>query len=401
MDIKEPVKPITMRKFLDNFLKVMNKSKEGINPNKGRSLKKIKNTCAKAVLFVGLLAIAGSMSNIRAQETKPRIKLGAYYFGGWAGKSRFDDGTPENKWAKGMPMIFPKKLATEFAGRMPVWGWRDDTQEIMERQIDLAADNGIAYFSFCWYWADNNGPINIKSIENNPLHVGMNLFMQAKNNNRMEFSLLVANHIGYEIVGADAWKQAADYWIKNYFKHPRYLRMNGKPVIVIFSPSGGNAEGFAYLQEAARKAGFPGVEIAGSSGGKLEDGYTLRANYGIVPGWGQPSEKHQYSEVIQESLQKWHGSPEQPYIPSVTVGCDPRPRGTKAWYFVGNTPEAFGGFLEQMIHWMDENPEQVTKDRLAAVYAWNEIDEGGMLIPCKDDPNGDYLKAIRKVVLGK
>ena len=48
----------------------------------------------------------------------------------------------------------------------------------------------------------------------------MRLFMQAKNNRRMEFCLLVANHAGHEIVGLDAWRQAADYWL-TLFKHPR------------------------------------------------------------------------------------------------------------------------------------------------------------------------------------
>ena len=57
-----------------------------------------------------------------------------------------------------------KKLATEFAGRTPVWGWRDDSPALMERQIDLAADNGVAYFSFCWYWHDDKGPVNLKAI---------------------------------------------------------------------------------------------------------------------------------------------------------------------------------------------------------------------------------------------
>jgi hypothetical protein len=362
--------------------------------------------CKKTVLLVALVFVSGLTWNTCAQETKPRIKLGAYYFGGWAGKNRSDDGTPENAWAKGMPTSVRKKLVTEFAGRMPVWGWRDDTQEIMERQIDLAADNGLAYFSFCWYWADNKGPINAEKIEGDSKHLGMRLFMQAKNNNRMEFSLLVANHSGAEIIGVDAWKQAADYWIKNYFKHPRYLRMDGKPVIVIFETSGGNAEGYAYLQEAARKAGFPGVEIAGSTGldiagNTLKDGYTLRANYGIVPGWGKEPEMHQYSEIIEMSMQKWHGSPQQPYIPSITVGCDPRPWGTKAWHFEGNTPEAFGNFLKILVKWMDEHPEQITRDRLAVTYAWNEIGEGAILVPTKDDPDGAYLKAIRRVVLGK
>jgi hypothetical protein len=31
----------------------------------------------------------------------------------------------------------------------------------MEQQIDLTADNGISFFSFCWYWADNKGPTNL------------------------------------------------------------------------------------------------------------------------------------------------------------------------------------------------------------------------------------------------
>ena len=112
-------------------------------------------------------------TSVVAQDAKPRMKLGAYYFAGWAGKSAFDDGTPENAWAKGMPTHYTKKLATEFAGRTPIWGWRDDTPELMERQINLAADHGVAFFSFCWYWHDNQGPINVKAIADDPKHVPM------------------------------------------------------------------------------------------------------------------------------------------------------------------------------------------------------------------------------------
>lgn len=57
--------------------------------------------------------------------------------------------------------------------------------------------------------------------------------------------------------------------------------------------------------------------------------------------------------------------------------------------------------LLTMVDWMDKHPEQTTKDRLALVYAWNEIGEGGGLVPCRDDPNGEHLKVIRRVVLGK
>jgi len=344
----------------------------------------------------------------------PRMKLGAYYFAGWAGKSSFDDGTPEHAWAKGMPTHFTKQLANQFAGRTPVWGWRDDTRELMERQIDLAADHGVAYFSFCWYWHDNKKPLNVQAVEEDPKHLPMQLFMQAKNNQRMEFSLLVANHGGFEIVGTEAWRQAADYWI-TLFKHPRYLRLNGKPVLVIFSPRGADKAGLAYLQEAARKAGFPGVEVAGCSAGKPEDGFQIRTAYNVTPKgtWVEhKSERHTYQELIDADVQAWQVAPGQAFIPVATQGWDRRPwesatgegLGPKgvpvSWYFDKGTPVQFGGLLKQMAEWMEANPTAVTKDRLAIIYAWNEIGEGGWLVPCREDPDGAYLKAIKRVVYG-
>lgn len=374
---------------------------------------KTTNVYAKAVLCVGLLALAGWVCNTGAQDAKPRMKLGAYYFAGWAGKCACDDGKPENAWAKGMPTHYTKRLATEFAGRTPIWGWRDDTQELMERQINLAADHGVAFFSFCWYWHDNKGPINVKSIEDDPKHLPMQLFMQAKNNKRMEFCLLVANHGGFEIVGLEAWKQAADYWM-TLFKHPSYLRVEGKPLLVIFSPRGANKEGLAYLQEAARKAGFPGVAVTGCAGGKPEDGFSIRTHYNVTPKgtWASKnSEHHSYQELLDANVQAWRETPGQQFIPVATQGWDRRPwegigglgpkGSTVSWYYDKGTPEAFAGMLTKMAQWMEANPAQATKDRLALIYAWNEIGEGGWLVPCKDDPDGAYLKAIRKVVLGK
>lgn len=356
------------------------------------------------------------MADARAQASaQPRIKLGAYYFAGWAGKTAYDDGSASNAWARNMPTHYTKKLATEFAGRTPVWGWRDDTRELMERQIDLAADNGVAYFSFCWYWHDNKKPLNAQGIADDPKHLPMKLFMEAKNNSRMEFSLLIANHGGFEIVGLDAWKQAADFWIANYFKHPRYLRMDGKPVVVIFSPKGAEKAGLEYLQEAAKKAGFPGVVVAGCGSGKAEEGYSVRTHYNVTPSgsWAShASERHAYKEIVEADAAAWQAVPGQAFIPVATQGWDRRPweapngegfgNGVPvSWYFDKATPEEFGGLLERLAAWMEANPTAVTKDRLAIIYAWNEIGEGGWLVPCKDDPDGAYLKAIRKVVFGK
>ncbi len=372
-----------------------------------------RQTINNLLVMAGVLLLAGGGGTAAAQEARPCVKLGAYYFAGWAGKSAFDDGMPENAWAKGMPTHYTKKLATEFAGRRPLWGWRDDTRELMERQIDLAADHGVAYFSFCWYWHDNKGPLNLTAVDADPKHVPMQLFMQARNNQRMEFCLLVANHGGYEITGLAAWKQAADYWI-GLFKHPRYLRIDGKPLLTIFSPRGANKEGLAYLQEAARKAGFPGVAVACCGSGTPAEGYALKTHYNVTPPgtWGsKQSVGYPYQKLVEANLKAWQGTAEQPYIPVVTQGWDRRPweglgglgpkGSTVSWYYEKGTPEAFGGMLTKMVQWMDAHPAQVTKDRLALIYAWNEIGEGGWLVPCKEDPDGAYLKAIRRVVFGK
>lgn len=343
----------------------------------------------------------------------PRMKLGAYYFAGWAGHSRYDDGQPGHQWAKGMPTHFTKKLATEFAGRTPLWGWRDDTLQVMERQIDLAADNGLAYFSFCWYWSDGGGPINTNAIATDPRHIPMRLFMQAKNNQRMEFCLMVANEARSVIVGEEAWKQAADHWI-TLFKHPRYLRVDGQPLLVIYKARGANKEGLAYLQAQARKAGIPGVAVCCCGGGAPEDGFALRTDYCVIPpnAWaGHVSEKHPYQEIAKRNIECWSGSAVQPKIPAVTQGWDRRPWEARhgegyyggvevSLYFEKATPVQFAGLLERMAHWMQANPAAVTKDRLAVIYAWNEIGEGSWLVPCKDDPAGAYLKVIRRVVLG-
>lgn len=358
------------------------------------------------------LLIFFSFSN-PAQKVTPSVKLGAYYFEAWSGKCPYDDGKPEHAWAKGMPTHATKTLVTQFAGRMPLWGWRDDAPGVMEQQIDLAADNGLAFFSFCWYWEDNNGPINIPLLESLPRNHGLQMFLDAKNNDRMEFCLMVANFNNWNIVGTEAWKQATDYWIK-LFKHPSYLLTNAKPLLMIYNYQEIDPDGLTYLQDAARKAGFPGVEIAARGGGP-DDGINLRVYYSYSSGPKKKVEKRKYQELVDASLERWKGTAEQPVIPLLVQGRDRRPWIPKndeglgwlnhdwgnEWYYEKATPKEFKGYLVKLLEWINTHPEQVTKDRLAIIYAWNEIAEGGWLMPCLDDPEGEYLKAIKQVVTGK
>ena len=337
------------------------------------------------------------------EALKPRPMIGAYYFDGWAGRNKLAAGA-NPAWAQHAPTHLTERMLDEFPEREPVWGWRDDSIEIMERQIDLAADHGVAFFSFCWYWHDNGQAIDETGIREDPLHTSLELFLKAKNNHRMKFCLLVANHQGYEIKGAANWKRAGEFWMP-YLTHQQHLTIGGKPLIVVFSQQGGDKDGFAAMQATARKVGLPGLAIAGCADASGEMGFTHRTHYNVVPGYDSGSEAHKYAELATANRAQWKGGPAQPYLPIVTAGWDKRPWEGPAglnqkpgWYYPDRTPEQFADFLREAVGWMDTHPDQTTEERLVLVYAWNEFGEGGHIAPTKGDPDGKYLKALRSVV---
>jgi hypothetical protein len=327
-----------------------------------------------------------------------RATVGAYYFDGWAGSS--DRWRDDPAWTRlHPPTHLTKRMLEEFADREPVWGWRDNKLEIVERQIDLAADHGIAFFAFCWYWNKDQ-----EKRDQQPLHTGLQLFLKAKNHQRLRFCLLVANHQGFLFQGADEWEKAAEAWLP-YFKHPQHLTVDGRPLVLVFNPSNGDKEGLARIQAVVRKAGLPGVAIAGCGGGEAKTGFTHRAHYNIVPGYAGRSEAHKYAELVQAHQQAWRGSREQPYMPTLSVGWDKRPwegeRGLgqqPGWHFPDRTPAQFAKALQSAVEWMDQHPDQTTTERIVLLYAWNEFGEGGYLAPTKGDPEGAYLKAVKEVL---
>ena len=220
----------------------------------------------------------------------------------------------------------------------------------------------------------------------------------------MGFCLLVANHAGFLIGDAAHWQQAAQLWLP-YLTHPRHVRVDGRPLVILFNPGDANAEGLRHLQTAAKQAGLPGVAIAGCGGGDPALGFTHRTHYNIVPGYSGGSQERPYAELVAAHQRAWAGTQAQPYLPEVTAGWDKRPwegpRGLgqgAGSYFADRTPEAFGRFVRSAIDWMDQHPQQTTKERLMLIYAWNEFGEGGYVAPTKGDPAGSYLKALKNAL---
>jgi len=323
------------------------------------------------ITIVNITCSYAQPSSSLVQQKSPVI--GAYYFEGWAGSTLYFPNSKE-PWVQNAPTHLSKRLVEEFPQRQPVWGWRDDSPAIMERQISLAADNGLSFFAFDWY---RRGKFSVKEsskIIDDPLNSGLKLFLTAPNNTKLKFCLLVANHGEMEIKNIEQWKQVVDIWLP-YLKHPQYLRVDGKPLLIILVPSSNHKEGLALLQKEAVKAGLPGVAVAAVGGGSPDIGYSYKTHYNILPKNRFNPEAHSYADMIAAGRSAWSGSTKQPYIPVVTSGWDKRPwegptglNQPVGTYYPDRSPQQFKQFLNYAIHWMNDNPHQTTSERIILVW---------------------------------
>ena len=141
-----------------------------------------------------------------------------------------------------------RKAAAKFPGhtwpRRPLWGYCNEADPyVMEMQINAAADHGVNVFIYDWYWYDRR-PFLEECLNNG--------YLRARNNSRVKFYLMWANHdvnYGWDLRtahikdGRIIWRGAVDRrefeviaerLIENYFTHPNYYTIGGKPVFMIY-----------------------------------------------------------------------------------------------------------------------------------------------------------------------
>ncbi len=209
---------------------------------------------------------------------------------------------------------------------------------------------------------------------------------------------------------ADAVRDAAD---------PRYLRVNGRPLFLVYRPLLlPDAPGFAAACRAAfAAAGFPGVQLVYVESMEAVDrrlrpvdlgfdacvefpphGRAVPAETGadiVKPGW------HGYRYDYPQTVRAFCRRESVPYAryPAVFPSWDNTPRqpmqGTS---FDGATPEAFRVYAEEKIE--EIRQFLVGEERLLFVNAWNEWAEGAHLEP--DTGFGHrWLEALRDAVAAK
>lgn len=318
--------------------------------------------------------------------------------------------------------------------RRPLWGYANEADPyVMEMEIAAAADHGVNVFIYDWYWFDHR-PFLEQCLDNG--------YLRAKNNGRVKFYLMWANHdatsawdirtshdntrIWGGAVTREEFETIALRMIDKYFKLPNYYTIDGKPVLMIYDTLNlirglGGVErtraALDWFREQTVKAGLKGLHLQMTmwSENALNlsgvDGKKDVSAYGLIAKLGYDSLTHYqfvhfvdidrgYLDILPDVRAEWKRIGEKspvPYYPHVSVGWDNNPRFTE--YRPGivrdNTPENFEKGLRMAKDYADGHPAQPP---LVALNSWNEWTETSYLEP--DDRNGyGYLEAVKRVFL--
>lgn len=385
-------------------------------------------------LFI-LLLILGCSVSVVAQKNKKGYDVAAFVWPGYHNEPRFKEEMNIFHDGKGeWQAVYEAK--PKFEGhrqpRVPLWGYLDESDpKVQEKKIETALEYGVNTFIFDWYWYDD------KPFLEDALNKG---FLKAKNNKKMNFYLMWANHTHTTYIDSNEPDKSKIYWrgevtrdvfdrftdhvIKDYFTCPNYYRIDGKPVFAIYELGtfidgiGGPEEAKQALDRLRQKcvdAGLGGIHLQAILWGAIP------ASLSAVPGDKTQTQDNTIKQLGFDSLTNYqwcHFVPANqdyeswgetatakyvdfeaeftaPYFPHVSIDWDNNPRfpGPAQSAVSGVTPQKFERFLYKAKDFVDQHPDQ---PRLITINAWNEWAEGSYLEPDTTYKYG-FLEAVKKV----
>lgn len=336
------------------------------------------------------------------EENRRYLRLGAYM---WYGYSLLVRGAYTNK------------LLDEYLEYYePEWGYGYNEIEHMEYQIDLASSYGLSFFAIEYWPAGSEYVYDTISVD---------YFLKAKNSQKMDFCLLVANH-DKDRIYYDNWKTYCEDFVR-YMCADNYLKLDGKPVLVFYLPDqlvidlGGftkTRECFDYLRDQMKAKGYPEILILGcdapygSRSGRIdynEENFSEtafkgrinsyeRCGFDAFTGFNSRPLRNQdggleieFTELLANHENCWEAFStytDSRYAPNLINGWDDRNKYPElsilSCYNINKTGEAFTEHVLNAYAWIKDNPDNALGN-LAFVYAWDESDEGSFFIPTKGE----------------
>ncbi len=342
-------------------------------------------------------------------EAKPLV--GVYYFPGWYRQGPADWKKVDSKfvdWSEWRGAVMKGAIPR------PLAGFYDDANPKLWNYYNRwMSSHGIDFIAFDWYYNDGQDYLE-QSLDSG--------YLGSNPDPDLKFCLHWCNHGGswWEKPldqSADKLLTMIDMVCDRYFKHPNYLRIDGKPVFMIYehntlSGYGDVKSNLEAMRNRAKQRGVPDLYIVGVYSGvdrsqidlRKEAGYDAFCAYTYAwmrgPKVTWDSKTYDYPDITENVVTNVY-----PYLarvaradgiaywPSSFSGWDDRPRAglERAIVLVGNTPDQFGKMFKNSLRYVDR------KNPVVIIEAWNEWGEGANMEPSKQYGFG-YLTEIAKAL---
>lgn len=366
---------------------------------------------------------------------KKRPIISAFYFPNWHVDPRNEEihGKGWTEWR--VVQYATPRFPGHCQPHVPLWGYEDEADPAaMRKKIDTAMKYGIDAFTFDYYWF-SDGPYRERCL--------LEGFLPACEGTDFKFAIMWANHnpvyahpgsyrkpaeiLWPGTVNPETFIRCTDHLIETYFKHPNYLRLDGKPYFSFFNlremlnDNGLETvcEMLKGLRKRAAAAGIPELWLDGDHRrlgdindlpamnkliGKLGLDSCSTYNYIVIPG-AFPS--FEYEAVIEPNLAETKRISEGirvPFNPTAASGWDCSPRTVQSDMYeprgypfgpvaVNDTPAVWEKYLLGFRDFLDSESSSA---RIFGLACWNEWTEGAYLEPDEQYGYGK-LEAVKKV----
>lgn len=315
-----------------------------------------------------------------------RPSVGAIRWDGWFADNVWERNLQDQTWRNRLPFY-----AEEKDGRVEV---RSDRQEVMDREIAFAVQAGLTYWAFCWYH-----PQSWPGADS--YNYGIRLYRSARNKRGLKHAfILQGGHLGKK----ESWPETARQ-LAEMLRHRDYHRvLRNRPLLYVFtceaiettfgSREAGRAA-FEKLREECRRqnTGDPYIVaqvFSAEAGVQWLDAYGFDAIGAYsASDWGEHRERP-YTDLVtaNRAFRERIAATGRPIVPLLNTGWDGRPRlGMQNYGFYANgpwyaqpTPDELAEAARELRDWVRANPTAAPA-QTALIYAWNETDEGGWLVP--------------------
>ena len=336
------------------------------------------------------------LAAINSAVATGKYEIGVYYFPGWQND------------AVGSVDARPWDKIKSFPAREPLLGWYGEGEvSVAETQLMWMHKYGIDFVVYDWYWMPNDRPALDQAIR---------AYLKARNNNDVKFAILWANHSDVP-QNLQQFVSMVRYWCDSYLSHKQFLRIDGRPVVFVFSLDRlrANASRFgksladllAVAQQVARAQGLPDIyfvadiefEAPGVGNFAQQVGFSAQSAYNYHSGHGETRVSHSYTELDVDYRDHWNwvvrDSP-LPYLVPMTAGWNRKPWGGSpdAQHDQSmSTPASFESHLLAARSFMDEHQQTL---KTGVICCWNEFGEGSYVEPTKS-VGFQYLERIARV----